>query len=58
MGKFYECSIKGERWLYQYVDHNLDKVGSRRESFVPRVHSGQWFIYEGMGELCISITKY
>ncbi|GES72637.1 hypothetical protein GLOIN_2v1733465 [Rhizophagus clarus] len=50
-------NTKGERWLYQYVDHNLDKDGGHRESFVPGVHSSQWFIYEGMRGFCMTITQ-
>ncbi|GBC47351.2 hypothetical protein GLOIN_2v1733465 [Rhizophagus irregularis DAOM 181602=DAOM 197198] len=50
-------NTKGERWLYQYIDNNLDKDGSHRENFVPGVHSSQWFIYEGMHGFCITITQ-
>jgi TPR repeat protein len=50
-------NTKGERWLYQYIDQNLDKNGSHRESFVPGVHSSQWFIYEGMRGFCITVTQ-
>ncbi|PKK75741.1 hypothetical protein RhiirC2_707909 [Rhizophagus irregularis] len=50
-------NTKGERWLYQYIDNDLDKDGSYRENFVPGVHSSQWFIYEGMHGFCITITQ-
>ncbi|RGB35370.1 hypothetical protein C1646_785439 [Rhizophagus diaphanus] len=50
-------NTKGERWLYQYIDNDLDKDGSHRENFVPGVHSSQWFIYEGMHGFCITITQ-
>ncbi|CAB4427522.1 unnamed protein product [Rhizophagus irregularis] len=50
-------NCKGKRWLYQYIDNDLDKDGSHRENFVPGVHSSQWFIYEGMHGSCITITQ-
>ncbi|PKK75745.1 hypothetical protein RhiirC2_863050 [Rhizophagus irregularis] len=48
-------NCKGKRWLYQYIDNDLDKDGSHRENFVPGVHSSQWFIYEG---IVLLLLKY
>ncbi|CAG8609229.1 5539_t:CDS:2 [Funneliformis mosseae] len=50
-------NTKGERWLYQYVDNNLDKDGSNRESFAPGPHSGQWLTKKEMQGFCITITQ-
>ncbi|CAG8453713.1 14283_t:CDS:2 [Funneliformis caledonium] len=48
---------KGERWLYKYIDNDLDKDGSNRENFAPGAHSGQWFIKKEMQGFCITITQ-
>ncbi|PKY40603.1 hypothetical protein RhiirA4_415984 [Rhizophagus irregularis] len=53
----YKSTIKGDHWLYQYIDTNLDKVVSHRENFIPGVHSSQWFIHEGMHGFYITITQ-
>ncbi|CAI2190146.1 4892_t:CDS:2, partial [Funneliformis geosporum] len=48
---------KGERWLYQYIDNDLDKDGSNRECFAPGSHSGQWLTKKEMQGFCITITQ-
>ncbi|CAI2166953.1 10877_t:CDS:2, partial [Funneliformis geosporum] len=48
---------EGERWLYQYVDNNLDKDDRNRGSFAPGAHYGQWIIKKDMQGFCITITQ-
>jgi len=48
------CSSEGERWKYTCDNNNFDKS----ESFVSNeVHSGEWYILEGMHGFYITITQ-
>ncbi|CAB4415373.1 unnamed protein product [Rhizophagus irregularis] len=44
---------KGEYWLYER-NKNLDKIDS---TYAPGVHSGEWFVKNGMHGFCITITQ-
>ncbi|EXX71486.1 hypothetical protein GLOIN_2v1512850 [Rhizophagus irregularis DAOM 181602=DAOM 197198] len=44
---------KGEYWLYER-NKNLDKKDS---TYAPGVHSGEWFVKDGMHGFCITITQ-
>ncbi|CAB4488088.1 hypothetical protein RhiirA1_506873 [Rhizophagus irregularis] len=44
---------KGEYWLYKR-NKNLDKIDS---TYAPGVHSGEWFVKDGMHGFCITITQ-
>jgi hypothetical protein len=44
---------KGESWLHK----RNDKLEIDEEAYAPRVHSGEWFVNEGMHGFCIIITQ-